>query len=146
MVRQLTCKHNLAFFIFQPSPLYFWSFPCRAVATNEKQANYYAAPNQKNNSSICCSVTMAPPCQASNRNGTATPGVPHGDNCEVQCSPDVRKKPRFTHVRDNLHGDVSEKRFSTHAVEVRWLELDRASVETTKGWKEQRESEGNRVG
>ena len=60
---------------------------------------------------------MAPPCQASNRNGTATPGVPHGDNCEVQCSPDVRKKPRFTHVRDNLHGDVSGKRFSMHVVE-----------------------------
>ena len=60
---------------------------------------------------------MAPPCQASHRHGTATPGVPHGDNCEVQCSPDVRKKPRFTHVRDNLRGDVSGKRFSTHAME-----------------------------
>lgn len=41
----------------------------------------------------------------------------HGDNCEVQCSPDVRKKPHFTHARDNLRGDVSEKRFSTHAIE-----------------------------
>ena len=60
---------------------------------------------------------MAPPCQASNRNSTATPGVPHGDNCEVQCGSAVRKKPRFTHVRDNLRGDVSGKRFSTHAVE-----------------------------
>ena len=29
----------------------------------------------------------------------------------------MRKKPRFTHVRDNLHGDVSGKRFSTHAME-----------------------------
>jgi len=60
---------------------------------------------------------MAHPCQASHRHGTATPGVPHGDNCEVQCSPDVRKKPRFTHVRDNLRGDVSRKRFNTHARE-----------------------------
>ena len=59
--------------------------------------------------------------------GTSLPGTAwtwhcdirgeHGDNCEVQCSPDVRKKPRFTHVRDNLRGDVSGKRFSTHAVE-----------------------------
>ena len=27
-----------------------------------------------------------------------------------------------------------------------WLELDRAGVETTNGWKVQRESEGKRVG
>ncbi len=41
----------------------------------------------------------------------------HGDNCEVQCGSAVRKKPRFTHVRDNLRGDVSGKRFNTHAIE-----------------------------
>ena len=41
----------------------------------------------------------------------------HGDNCEVQCSPAVRKEPNFTHVRDNLRGDVSGKRFNTHAME-----------------------------
>ena len=41
----------------------------------------------------------------------------HVDNYEVQCSPAVRKKPRFTHGRDNLRGDVSGKRFSTHAME-----------------------------
>ena len=29
----------------------------------------------------------------------------------------MRKKPHFTHVRDNLRGDVSGKRFNTHAVE-----------------------------
>ena len=29
----------------------------------------------------------------------------------------MRKKPRFTHGRANLRGDVSRKRFSTHAVE-----------------------------
>ena len=29
----------------------------------------------------------------------------------------MRKKPRFTHVRDNLRGDVSGKRFNTHAGE-----------------------------
>ena len=33
--------------------------------------------------------------------------------------PDVRKKPCFTHVRANLRGDVSGKRFSAHAVERR---------------------------
>ena len=41
----------------------------------------------------------------------------HGDNCEVQCGPAVRKKPRFTHVRANLRIDVSGKRFSTHVME-----------------------------
>ena len=40
----------------------------------------------------------------------------HGDNYEVQCSPAVRKKPHFTHVRANLHGGVSRKRFNTHAM------------------------------
>ncbi len=29
----------------------------------------------------------------------------------------MRKKPRFTHVRANLRGDVNEKRFSAHAME-----------------------------
>ena len=29
----------------------------------------------------------------------------------------MRKKPRFTHVRDNLRDDVSGNRFSTHAME-----------------------------
>ena len=32
-------------------------------------------------------------------------------------SPAVRKKTRFTHVRDNLRGDVSGKRFSMHVGE-----------------------------
>ena len=29
----------------------------------------------------------------------------------------MRKKPRFTHCRANLRGDVSGKRFSTHVGE-----------------------------
>ena len=29
----------------------------------------------------------------------------------------MRKKPHFTHGRDNLRGDVSGKRFNTHAME-----------------------------
>ena len=29
----------------------------------------------------------------------------------------MRKKPLFTHGRDNSRGDVSRKRFSTHAME-----------------------------
>ena len=36
---------------------------------------------------------------------------------KAQCDPAVRKKPSFTHVRGNLRGDVSGKRFSTHARE-----------------------------
>ena len=55
----------------------------------------------------------------------------------------MRKKPRFTHGKDNLRGNVSGKRFSTHAME---RNVVRSSVETTKGWKVQRESEGKRVG
>lgn len=34
-----------------------------------------------------------------------------------QVHPDVRKTGLFTHVRDNLRGDVSGKRFNSHAVE-----------------------------
>ena len=41
----------------------------------------------------------------------------HGDNFGVQCGPGVSKKANFTHVRGNLRGNVSEKRFNTHAVE-----------------------------
>ena len=41
----------------------------------------------------------------------------HGDNCEAQCGTAVRKKPRFTHGRDNLRGNVSGKRFSAHVGE-----------------------------
>ena len=33
--------------------------------------------------------------------------------------PDVRKTGLFTHVRANLRGNASEKRFSAHAVERR---------------------------
>ena len=41
----------------------------------------------------------------------------HGDNFGAHCGPAVRKKPRFTHVRANLRGDVSGKRFSSHGME-----------------------------
>ena len=59
--------------------------------------------------------------------GTSLPGTAwtwhcdtkggQGDNFGSQCGPAVRKKPRFTHVRVNLRGDVSGKRFNTHAME-----------------------------
>ena len=58
----------------------------------------------------------------------------------------MRKKPRFAHGRDNLRGDVSEKRFSTHAMERNVTRIGRAGVETTKGWKVRRESDDKRVG
>ena len=57
----------------------------------------------------------------------------------------MRKKPRFTHVRANLRGDVSGKRFNTHVMERNVTRIGRAGVETTKGWKVQRESDGKRV-
>ena len=39
------------------------------------------------------------------------------DSPPRQVHPDVRKTGLFTHVRANLRGDVSGKRFSTHATE-----------------------------
>ena len=67
----------------------------------------------------------------------------HGDNCEAQCGPAVRKKPRFTHVRGNLRGVVSGKRFSTHAVERNVARIGegqcgddkRMASASGKGWK-----------
>ena len=58
----------------------------------------------------------------------------------------MRKKTRFTHVRDNLRGDVSGKRFSTHAMEGIVARIGMAGMETTKGWKVRRKSDGKRVG
>ena len=75
---------------------------------------------------------MALPCQASNRNGTAHRGE-HGDNFGVQCGSAVRKKPRFTHVRANLRGDVSGKRFSTHATERNVVRLGEGGCRNDKG-------------
>ena len=56
---------------------------------------------------------MAHHCQAPHGHGIATSGVHMG----IIVNPAVRKKPRFAHVRANLRGDVSGKRFSTHVVE-----------------------------
>ena len=39
------------------------------------------------------------------------------DSPPRQVHPDVRKTGHFTHVRANLRGDVSRKRFSTHVGE-----------------------------
>ena len=59
---------------------------------------------------------MAHHCQTTHGHGTATQGCTWG-YCEVQCVPDVREMGLFAHVRDNLRGDVSGKRFSTHTIE-----------------------------
>ena len=56
----------------------------------------------------------------------------HGDNFGAQCVPAVRKKPRFTHVRDNLRGDVSGKRFSTHVVERNVTRIGEGRCENDK--------------
>ena len=45
----------------------------------------------------------------------------------------MRKKPHFTHVRDNLRGDVSEKRFSTHAMERNVARIGEARCGDNKG-------------
>ena len=57
----------------------------------------------------------------------------HGDKCEVQCVLAVRKKPSFTHVRDNLRGAVSGKRFSTHVMEVNVARIGDGGCGNDKG-------------
>jgi len=65
----------------------------------------------------------------------------------------VRKKPRFTHVRDNLRGDVSGKRFNTHDMERNVVRIGEGRCGNDKGmasasgkrWKAM-ESDGKRVG
>ena len=42
----------------------------------------------------------------------------HIDRGEHNCAPLVSKKPRFTHARGNLRGDVSGKRFNTHGASM----------------------------
>ena len=54
----------------------------------------------------------------------------------------MRKTGLLTHVRANLRGDVNGKRFSTHVMEGIVARIGDAGVETTKGWKVRRESEG----
>ena len=45
----------------------------------------------------------------------------------------MRKKPSFTHARDNLRGDVSEKRFSTHAIERNVARIGEIQCRDDKG-------------
>ena len=54
----------------------------------------------------------------------------------------MRKKPSFAHGRANLRGDVSENVLVRTPWKETWLELEMAGVETTKGWKVRRESDG----
>ena len=57
----------------------------------------------------------------------------HGDNFGDQRGLAVRKKPRFTHGRDNLRGDVSGKRFSTHAMERNVARIGEGECGNDKG-------------
>ena len=52
---------------------------------------------------------------------------------KAQCDPAVRKKPHFTHVRDNLRGDVSGKRFSMHAMERNVVRIGEGRCGNNKG-------------
>ena len=45
----------------------------------------------------------------------------------------MRKKPRFTHARDNLRGDVSGKRFSAHAMEGNGARIGEGQCGNNKG-------------
>ena len=45
----------------------------------------------------------------------------------------MRKKPHFTHGRANLRGDVSGKRFSTHAMERNVVRLGEGRCRNDKG-------------
>ena len=45
----------------------------------------------------------------------------------------MRKKPRFTHAMYNLRGDVSGKRFSTHAMERNVARIGEGECGNDKG-------------
>ena len=45
----------------------------------------------------------------------------------------MRKKLHFTHGRDNLRGDVSGKRFSTHVMEVNVARIGDGQCGNDKG-------------
>ena len=45
----------------------------------------------------------------------------------------MRKKPGFTHGRDNSRGDVSGKRFSTHVMEVNVARIGDGGCGNDKG-------------
>ena len=45
----------------------------------------------------------------------------------------MRKKPRFTHGRANLRGDVSGKRFNTHAMERNVVRIGEGQCGDEKG-------------
>ena len=56
----------------------------------------------------------------------------------------MRKKASFTHVRDNLRGEVSGKVLVRTSWRETWKELERADV--AKGGQVLGESDGKRVG
>ena len=56
----------------------------------------------------------------------------------------MRKKPRFTHVRANLRGDVSGKRFNTHAGEGNVARIGDGRCRNDKGM-ESAEGEGRKA-
>ena len=60
---------------------------------------------------------MAHHCQETHVHGTATSEVHMEIIMKLSEALPCVKKPRFTHIRDNLRGDVSGKRFNTHAME-----------------------------
>ena len=45
----------------------------------------------------------------------------------------MRKKPHFTHVRDNLRGDVRGKRFISHVMEVNVARIGDGGCGNDKG-------------
>ena len=55
------------------------------------------------------------------------------DSPPRQVHPDVRKTGLFTHVRDNLRGDVSGKRFNTHATERNVARIGESQCGDAKG-------------
>ncbi len=57
----------------------------------------------------------------------------HGDNFGDQCGLAVRKKPGFTHGRDNFRGVVRGKRSITHVMEVNVARIGDGGCGNDKG-------------
>ena len=64
---------------------------------------------------------------------------------KLNVAPAVRKKPRFTHVRANLRGDVSGKRFNAHVGEGNAARIGEGQCGNDKGMESAEGEDDKRV-
>ena len=82
------------------------------------------------------------PCPASHRHGTATSGVHMGINVKFSGALPCVKSPVSRTAGPIYVVTCVENVLTRTPWKETWIELERASVETTNGWKVSRESEG----